>query len=185
MTLHNRGDLPSVQVLSASAGAGHGGNGTRVMRKCAVDPRVTRFFWIPRGVRRQPPTPVRRLVGLWLAMLALGAGFTAFGWDDELGGSHPMVVMLLFHVVDDIIEGVRHRWPAALAAVALLWGAGRLTNTVLPDSLDAPWAATIAAAVGTTLGMAVAATITRFPERRLRRPVKGHDSRFDGGAPSR
>lgn len=151
------------------------------MRKYAVDPRVTRFFWIPRGVGRQPPTPVRRLVGIWLAMLALGAGFTAFGWDDELGGSHPMAVMLLFHVVDDINEGVRHRWPAALAAVALLWGASRLTNTVLPGSLDAAWAATLAAAVGVTLGLAVAATITRFPERRLRRPVKGQDSRFDGG----
>ncbi|MGN9821753.1 hypothetical protein ACTMUQ_41445 [Streptomyces sp. SD11] len=114
-------------------------------------------------------------------MLVLGAGFTAFGWDDELGGSHPMAVMLLFHVVDDINEGVRHRWPAALAAVALLWGASRLTNTVLPGSLDAAWAATLAAAVGVTLGLAVAATITRFPERRLRRPVKGQDSRFDGG----
>ncbi|ELP70163.1 hypothetical protein STRTUCAR8_10144 [Streptomyces turgidiscabies Car8] len=91
-----------------------------------------------------------------------------------------MAVMLLFHVIDDIIEGVRHRWPAALAAVGLMWGASRLTNMVLPGSLDAAWAATLAAAVGVTLGLAAAATITRFPKRRLRWPVKGHDSRFDG-----
>lgn len=113
-------------------------------------------------------------------MLAFGAGFTAFGWADELEGFHPMGVMLLFHVVDDINDGVRHRWPAALAAVALLWGASPLTSTVLPGSLDAAWAATLAAAVGVTLGLAAAATITRFPERRLRRPVKGQDPRCDG-----
>ncbi|WP_264349528.1 hypothetical protein [Streptomyces milbemycinicus] len=87
------------------------------------------------------------------------------GWDDEFGGSYIMAMMLLLNVVDDIIEGVRHRWPAALAAVAILSGASWLTSAVLPGSLGAAWAKTIAAAVGVTLGFAVAAAITRLPER--------------------
>ncbi|MET8331983.1 hypothetical protein [Streptomyces sp. NPDC005181] len=81
-------------------------------------------------------------------------------------------MMLLLNVVDDIIEGVRHRWPAALASVAVLSGASRLTSAVLPGSLDAAWAETIAAAAGVTLGLAVADAITRLPER-LAAPVKG------------
>ncbi|MFF8641334.1 hypothetical protein [Streptomyces sp. NPDC015345] len=141
------------------------------MRKHSVVRRVTRIFWIPRGAERRRPMPVRRLAGLWLSMLALGAGLTALRWDDALNGSHLMTMMLLFHVVDDIVEGVRNRWPAALAAVALLWGTSRLTRAVLPASLDAAWAATIAAAVGATLGLAVAATITRI------RPLPRHRGR--------
>jgi hypothetical protein len=123
-----------------------------------------------------------RLAGLWLFALAFGAGLTAIGWDDDPGGSHLMALLLLFHVVDDIAQAVRHRWPAALAAVTLLWGAGRLTSTALPGSLDEAWAQTIATAVGVTLGLAASAAITRIPERRPRRPVKSHDPEPDGGA---
>ncbi|QEV21793.1 hypothetical protein CP975_33545 [Streptomyces alboniger] len=47
------------------------------MRKYAVVRRVTRFFLIPPGVRRQPPTPLRRLPVLCLAMLAFGPGVAA------------------------------------------------------------------------------------------------------------
>ncbi|MFI6063167.1 hypothetical protein [Streptomyces sp. NPDC051286] len=135
------------------------------MQNYTVVQRIKRFFWIPRGARRQQPTPCWRLIGLWLSVLAFGTGVTAAGWDDEFGGSYIMAAMLLLNVVDDIIEGVRHRWPAALAAVAVLSGASRLTSAVLPGSLDAAWAETIAAAVGVTLGFAVAAAITRLPER--------------------
>ncbi|MFJ6392349.1 hypothetical protein ACIQJT_32610 [Streptomyces sp. NPDC091972] len=153
------------------------------MQKHAIVQHITRFFWPWHGARRQPPTSARRLVGLWLFALAFGAGFTALGWDD-VDGSFLMALLLLFHLVDDISDGVRHRWPAALAAVAVLWGATRLTSTVLPDSLDNAWAQSIAAAVGFTLGLAVSAAITRLPERRPRRPADGHDSGF-GGADSR
>ncbi|WP_234358608.1 hypothetical protein [Streptomyces sp. NRRL B-24085] len=149
------------------------------MQKYAIVQHITRFFWPWHGARRQPPTSVRRLVWLWLFALAFGAGFTALGWDD-FDGSFLMAMLLLFHVVDDISDGVRHRWPAALAAVAALWGATRLTSAVLPGSLDNAWAQSVAAAVGFTLGLAVSAAITRLPERRPRRPVDGHDSGFGG-----
>ena len=144
------------------------------MQKYAIIQHITRFFWPPRDARRQPPTFARQLAGLWLFALAFGAGLTALGWDDDFG----MALLLLFY--GDIIDGVRHRWPAALAAVAVLWGAGRLTSAVLPGSLDDAWAQSVASAVGVTLGLAVSAAITRLPERRLHRPAGGHDSGFGG-----
>ncbi|MFD0548211.1 hypothetical protein ACFQ0X_02825 [Streptomyces rectiviolaceus] len=133
------------------------------MGKYTVNQRVARFFWLPRDARRKQPTPCWRLVGIWLSVLAIGAGFTATGWDAEFGGSYLMAVMLVLNAVDDIIGGVRHRWPAALAAVVVLPVASRLTGAVLPGSLDAAWAQTAAAAVGVTLGLAAAAAITRIP----------------------
>jgi hypothetical protein len=150
------------------------------MQKYAIVQHITRFLGLSIGPRRQPPTPVRQLVRLWLFALACGAGLTALGWDDDFGGSSLMVLMLLFHIVDDITDGVPHRWPAALAAVAVLWGASPITNAVLPGSLDNAWAQSVIAAAGVTLGLAVSAAITRLPERRLRRPVEGHDSGFGG-----
>ncbi|MES4909441.1 MULTISPECIES: hypothetical protein [unclassified Streptomyces] len=135
------------------------------MQKYTVVQHIKRFFWIPRSARRRQPTPCWRVIGLCLSVLAFGAGVTAVGWDDEFGGSYIMAMMLLLNVVDDIIKGVRHRWPAALAALAILSGASWLTSAVLPGSLGAAWANTIAAAVGVTLGFAVAAGITRLPER--------------------
>ncbi|MEU5950839.1 hypothetical protein [Streptomyces sp. NPDC047525] len=102
-------------------------------------------------------------MGIWLAVLAVGAVVTATGWDEEFGGSYLMAVLLVLNAVDDIIGGVRHRWPAALAAVVVLLAASRLTGAVLPGSLDAAWEATLATAVGVTLGLAAAAAITRLP----------------------
>ncbi|WP_306336353.1 hypothetical protein [Streptomyces sp. KL118A] len=144
------------------------------MQKYAIIQHITRFFWPPRDVRRQPSTFARQLAGLWLFALAFGAGLTALGWDGDFG----MALLLLFY--GDIIDGVRHRWPAALAAVAVLSGASRLTSAVLPGSLDDAWAQSVASAVGVTLGLAVSAAITRFPERRLHRPAGGDDSGFGG-----
>ncbi|MFE6158392.1 hypothetical protein ACFQ7F_05655 [Streptomyces sp. NPDC056486] len=34
-------------------------------------------------------------MGIWLAVLGVGAGFTAAGRDDEFGGSYLMAVMLV------------------------------------------------------------------------------------------
>ncbi|MEW2389325.1 hypothetical protein AB0933_13295 [Streptomyces venezuelae] len=139
------------------------------MQRYAIGHHIPPFFWLPRGAGRQPPTSVRRLVGFWLFVLACGAGLTALDWNDDFGGSHLMALLFLFHIVDDISDGIRHRWPAALAAVAVLWGASRLTSAVLPGSLDDAWARSVASAVGVTLGLAVSAAITRLPERRLHR----------------
>ncbi|MBG7697593.1 hypothetical protein HCJ76_05695 [Streptomyces sp. MC1] len=154
------------------------------MRKYVIVQHITRFFWLPSGMRRQPPWSLWRLAGLWLFVLACGAGLTAIDWDDEFDGSHLMALLLLFNVVDDIFQGLRHRWLAALAAVTLLWGASRLTSTALPGSLDEAWAQTIAAAVGVTFGLTASAAITRIPERRPRQPVKNHNPE-PGGEPSR
>ncbi|MFD6290663.1 hypothetical protein [Streptomyces sp. NPDC060205] len=148
------------------------------MQKYAIVQHITRFLRPPRGAGQQPATFVRQLVGLWLLALALGAGLTAIGWDDEFG----MALLLLFY--GDIIDGVRYRWTAALAGVTVLTVAGRLTRAVLPGSLDDAWAQSVGSAVGVTLGLAVSAAITRLPERRPHRPDGKHESGFSGqGSP--
>ncbi|MFD0305934.1 hypothetical protein [Streptomyces sp. NPDC127119] len=144
------------------------------MQKYAIVQHITRFFRPSRGARQQPGTFARQLVGLWLFALAFGAGLTAIGWDDEFG----LALLLLFY--GDIIDGVRYRWTAALAALTVLSTASRLTRAVLPGSLDGAWAQTVGSAVGVTLGLAVSAAITRLPERRPHRPAGGHDRRVNG-----
>ncbi|WP_404200555.1 hypothetical protein [Streptomyces tauricus] len=144
------------------------------MQKYAIVQHITRFFRPPRGAPRQPPTFARQLVALWLFALALGAGLIAIGWDAEFG----MALLLLFY--GDIIDGVRYRWTAALAAVTVLLAASRLTGAVLPGSLNDAWAHSVGSAVGITLGLAVSAAITRLPERQPHRPAGGHNSGFSG-----
>lgn len=144
------------------------------MQKHAIIQHITRFFRPPRGATRQPPTFARQLVALWLFALALAAGLTAIGWDDEFG----MALLLLFY--GDIVDGVRYRWTATLAAVTVLLAASRLTRAILPGSLDDAWAHSAGSAVGVTLGLAVSAAITRLPERRPHRPAGGHDAGFSG-----
>ncbi|MFH8734211.1 MULTISPECIES: hypothetical protein [unclassified Streptomyces] len=135
------------------------------MGKYTVAQHITRFFWLPRGTERHQPTSYARLTGIWLASIAVGTAVTAAGGAEEYGGADIMTVIVVLNVIDDIITGVRHRWPAALAAVALLYGGSRLTGAVLSDSLDTDWATTIAAAVGVTLALAATATLTRLPQR--------------------
>jgi len=102
---------------------------------------------------------------MWLLASAFGVALTAAGWDEEVGGSTVMTAIVLLNVIDDIIMGVPHRWPAALTAVALLTVGSRLTGAALPGSLGAAWAETIATAVGVTLAFAATATVTRLPQR--------------------
>ncbi|MFI9778180.1 hypothetical protein ACIHCV_26270 [Streptomyces sp. NPDC051956] len=135
------------------------------MEKYRVTQHITRFFWLPRGTERRQPTSYARLTGIWLASIAVGTAVTAAGWDEEYGGADIMTVIVVLNVLDDIITGVRHRWPAALAAVGLLYGGSRLTGAVLSDSPEPAWATTIAAAVGVTLALAATAAVTRLPQR--------------------
>ncbi|MCX5084523.1 hypothetical protein [Streptomyces sp. NBC_00401] len=135
------------------------------MGKYTVAQHITRFFWFPRGAERHRPTSYARLTGIWLASIAVGAAVTAAGGDEEFGGADIMTVIVVLNLIDDIITGVRHRWPAALAAVALLYGGSRLAEALLSDSLAPAWARSIAAAVGVTLALAATATITRLPQR--------------------
>ncbi len=144
------------------------------MQKHAIVQHITRFFSPPRGAIRQPPTLARQLVGLWVLALALGAGLGAIGWDAEFG----MALLLIFY--GDIIDGVRYRWAAILAALTVLSVASRLTQAVLPGSLDDAWAQSVGSAVGVTLGLAVSAAVTRLPERRPHRPAHRHDSEVSG-----
>ncbi|MFI1409113.1 hypothetical protein ACH4Y0_04110 [Streptomyces sp. NPDC020707] len=144
------------------------------MQKYGIVQHITRFFRPPRGAGQPPATFARQLMGLWLFALAFGAGLTAIGWDDEFG----MALLLLFY--GDIIDGVRYRWTAIFAALAVLTVAGRLTRAALPGSLDHAWAQSVGSAVGVTLALAVTAAITRLPERRPHRPPAGHDSGSSG-----
>lgn len=144
------------------------------MQKYAIVQYITRFFWPPRDARPQPSTFARQLVGLWLFALAFGAALTAIGWDAEFG----MALLLIFY--GDIIDGVRYRWTAILAALTVLSAASRLTEAVLPVSFDDAWAQGVGSAVGVTLGLAVSAAITRLPERRPHRPAGKHDSGVSG-----
>lgn len=83
------------------------------MQRYAIVQHIPRFFWPPHGAVRRPPRLARQMVGLWLFPLAFGAGPAAVGWDGELG----MTLLLLF--CGDVINGVRCRWTATLAAIAV------------------------------------------------------------------
>lgn len=102
------------------------------MQKYAIVQHITRFFRPPRGAPRQPPTFARQLVALWLFALALGAGLIAIGWDAEFG----MALLLLFY--GDIIDGVRYRWTASLAAVTVLLAASRTQELFCPAPSTMP-----------------------------------------------
>ncbi|MFF1398225.1 hypothetical protein ACFVZD_30985 [Streptomyces sp. NPDC058287] len=135
------------------------------MGKYTVAGHITRFFWLPRGTERHRPTSYARMTGIWLTSIAVGTAVTVAGGDEEYGGADIMTVIVVLNVIDDIITGVRHRWPAALAAVVLLYGGSRLAEALLSDSLDPVWARTVAAGVGVTLALAATASITRLPQR--------------------
>ncbi|MEV0529911.1 hypothetical protein AB0I66_41535 [Streptomyces sp. NPDC050439] len=139
------------------------------MHKHTIIQHLTRLLGPPRDTRRQPPAFARQLAGLWLFALALGAGLTALALDAMFA----MALLLLLY--GDIIDAVRHRWPAALTAVTVLWATSRLTNTLLPDSLNEAWTQNIASAAGITLGLAVSATITHLPQHQPHQPTEGSD----------
>ncbi|MFE9993968.1 hypothetical protein [Streptomyces avermitilis] len=120
---------------------------------------VRRFFWFPRQASRGA-APLRPLAWCWLFGVAWGAGAAALGWSD---GVDLMVVVTVFALLDDVIKGVRHRWPAFVVGSLSGWAAGRLVTGGVSASGDSGWAAYSGLAAGTLVACAIFAAITRLP----------------------
>ncbi|MET7851864.1 hypothetical protein ABZT48_27295 [Streptomyces avermitilis] len=121
--------------------------------------RVRRFFRFPRQAPRGT-APIRPLAWCWLFGAAWGTGAAALGWSD---GVDLMVVVTVFALLDDVIKGVRHRWPAFAVGSLGGWAADRLVEGEVATSGDPGWAAYPGLAVGTLVAFAVFAAITRLP----------------------
>ncbi|MFD4627638.1 hypothetical protein [Streptomyces sp. NPDC058475] len=125
--------------------------------------RVRRFFWLPREVPRGP-APILPLTRVWIfGVVAVGAGFAALGWGDWL---YVIVISTVFALLDDVIEGVRHRWPAFVVALPAGWAADRLVRAVTSAPRDPDWAHYPGLVVGALVAFAVFVVITRLPDRR-------------------
>ncbi|WP_031475277.1 hypothetical protein [Streptomyces bicolor] len=123
---------------------------------------VRRFFWLPRGTPRDPAQPVSLLL-VWLFLLAVGAGGAALGLEWE--GTFAMTMGTVFTLLDDVIKGVRHRWPACVAALAVGWGVVRLAHVVVPGASDSLWGDYGVHAAWTLATLATFVAITRLPPR--------------------
>lgn len=123
---------------------------------------VRRFFWLPRGTPHHPAQPVP-LLRVWFGLLALGAGGAALGLEWE--GTFVMWLGTVFAMLDDVIEGVRHRWPAFVTAMAVGWGVDRLAHVVVPDASDSLWGEYGVHAVWTLAALSTFVAVTRLPSR--------------------
>ncbi|GAA4052940.1 hypothetical protein [Streptomyces shaanxiensis] len=123
---------------------------------------VRRFFWLPRGTPRHPAQPVP-LLRVWLALLALGAGGAALGLEWE--GTFVMWLGTVYAMLDDVIKGVRHRWPAFAAALAVGWVVDRLAYAVVPAASDSLWGEYGVYVAWTLAALATFTAITRLPSR--------------------
>jgi hypothetical protein len=66
-----------------------------------------------------------------LFLLAVGACATAFGWEAV---SFTLPMGTVWAMFDEVTLGVRHRWPASVAALAVGWGVKHLARAVVPGS---------------------------------------------------
>ncbi|MFI6038921.1 hypothetical protein ACIBBD_33265 [Streptomyces sp. NPDC051315] len=123
---------------------------------------VWRFFWLPRGMPRRP-APAGALLRVWLFCLVAGAVATAFGRVDH--GAHVMLVVAQVAPLQDVADGVRHRWPAFLTALAAGWAVNRPAYAVLPGSHES-WGLYCVHALMTFATLATFAGVTRLPRRR-------------------
>ncbi|MEV0224796.1 hypothetical protein [Streptomyces sp. NPDC050704] len=126
---------------------------------------VRRFFWLPRHAPRHA-APVWPLARVWLFIVAAGAGAAALGWGD-------LVVVLMFvgivhALLDDVINGVRHRWPAFVAGLSAGWCVDRLAEAVLSAPADPHWADWAGLTCGSLAAFATFVAVTRLPAARLR-----------------
>ncbi|MEV7884710.1 hypothetical protein ACWD3I_15675 [Streptomyces sp. NPDC002817] len=122
---------------------------------------VQRFFWLPPDAPR-PPALVWANLRIWLLCLAAGALGTAVGWEEQ--GLFAMMMLVLLNLVDDVSEGVRHRWPAFVAALASGWGVNRLAHASVPAS-DSLWGEYGIYALWTLVAMATFVAVSRLPRR--------------------
>jgi hypothetical protein len=122
---------------------------------------VRRFFRLPRGTPRGP-APARPLVHVWLFGLAAGAAATAVGWGDD--GTLVMMVWAELAILDDVIAGVRHRWPAFLGSLVAGTAVNRLARAALPD-FHRPWVHYCVYAVMTLAALTTFVAVTRLPRR--------------------
>ncbi|MCX4971306.1 hypothetical protein [Streptomyces sp. NBC_00620] len=121
---------------------------------------VRRFFWLPGEVPRRV-SPVGPLVGGWFVFAVVGAGFIAVDWID---GFVPVVVGTVLALLDDVIKGVRHRWPAFVIGLGVGWAVGRLVRTGVPAPADPDWASYPGLLCGSLAAFLAFAAITRLPE---------------------
>lgn len=126
---------------------------------------VRRFFWLPRGTpRRRALTRGLRRLGVFL--LGMGAVAAAIGWDM---GTIAMTVGAVWSMIDEVIAGVRHRWPAFLAGLAVGWGVNRLMYAVLPAA-HSSWVQYCVHASTTVALLATFVGVSHLPVRRALRP---------------
>jgi hypothetical protein len=122
---------------------------------------VRRFFWLPREVPRGP-APALPLARVGIFNVAAGAGVAAIGWGDQLV---LIVVVSVFAMVDDVIKGVRYRWPGFVVGLAAGWGAGKLVRAWASAPADPDWADYPALATASLVALVAFAAITRLPGR--------------------
>ncbi|MGP4084267.1 hypothetical protein [Streptomyces sp. KR55] len=119
---------------------------------------VRRFFWLPRGMPRHP-APAVPLLWVWLFCLAVGAGAAALDWDE---GPFLMMLGTVGSMLDDVIKGVRHRWPAFVSALAVGWAVDRLAYAVAPVSAS-PWGEYSVYAGCTLAALTTFVAVSRLP----------------------
>ncbi|MFD8003102.1 hypothetical protein [Streptomyces mirabilis] len=79
-----------------------------------------------------------------------------------------MVVVVMFvgivqALLDDVIKGVRHRWPAFVAALSAGWSTDRLIGAVVSSPTDPDWADWPGLACGSLAAFATFVTVTHLP----------------------
>lgn len=122
--------------------------------------RARRFFWLPRREPRDA-APVLPLARVWLCGGAVAAGTVVIGWFDVVVLA---VVGTVFAMLDDVIKGVRHRWPAFVVGLGAGWSVGRLVGAGVPASVDPDWASYSGLVCGSLAAFVAFAAITRLPE---------------------
>lgn len=122
---------------------------------------VRRFFWLPPDVPR-PPARVWATLRVWLLCLAAGALGTAVGGEEE--GLFAMMMLVVLNLLDDVSEGVRHRWPAFVAALASGWSVNRLAHASVPSS-DSLWGEYGVYALWTLVTLTIFVAVSRLPRR--------------------
>lgn len=121
---------------------------------------VRRFFWLPPGEQRDV-APVLPLARVWFFGAAAGAGAVAIGWFDV---AVLVVVGTVYALLDDVIKGVRHRWPAFVVGLGVGWSVGTLVDAGVPASVDPGWASYPGLVCGSLAAFVAFAAITRLPE---------------------